>query len=215
LPPSIFFTSSSEYPLLQSSRVTFHILLASSSPTGVEVMPSKSEPSPRCPAPIKLYKKGIAHNLVSKCIAIGEAVRKAKEKSVDPKKGFVEASGAVEVFAGNVKEFKMEGRGGFNWGDWQIKGVGKYSGHSMRIWFKNEYLIAWIDDKPKITCPYLICVVEDKTSKGLSNFVPDATHRRKDVTVYGVRAVEEWRTPKGIEIFGPRHFGFDLDYVPF
>jgi len=169
----------------------------------------------RCPAPIKQYKKGIAYNLVSKCIAIGEAVRKAKEKGVDPKKGFVEASGAVEVFAGNVKEFKMEGRGGFNWGDWQIKGAGKYKGHSMRIWFKNEYLIAWIDDKPKITCPDLICVVEDKTFEGLSNFVPDATHKGKDVTVYGVRAVEQWRTPRGIEVFGPRHFGFDLDYVPF
>ena len=23
-----------------------------------------------------------------------------------------------------------------------------------------------------------------------------------------------WRVPKGIEIFGPRHFGFDFDYVP-
>jgi len=23
-----------------------------------------------------------------------------------------------------------------------------------------------------------------------------------------------WRTPKGIELFSPRHFGFDLDYVP-
>ena len=22
-----------------------------------------------------------------------------------------------------------------------------------------------------------------------------------------------WRTPKGIEIIGPRHFGFDFDYV--
>ena len=23
-----------------------------------------------------------------------------------------------------------------------------------------------------------------------------------------------WRTAKGIELLGPRHFGFDFDYVP-
>ena len=23
-----------------------------------------------------------------------------------------------------------------------------------------------------------------------------------------------WRTAKGLEILGPRHFGFDFDYVP-
>jgi hypothetical protein len=169
----------------------------------------------RCLAPIKLYKKGIAHNLVSKCISIGEAIRKAKKKGDTPKKVFVEASGAVELFAGNVKEFTMEGKGGFNWGNWNVKGTGKHNGHNMRIWFKNENLIAWIDDKPKITCPDLICVIDNKTFNGLSNFVPDATHKGKDITVYGVKAVEEWRTPKGIEIFGPKHFGFDFDYIPF
>ncbi|MFB0558461.1 MAG: hypothetical protein ACETVY_05015 [Candidatus Bathyarchaeia archaeon] len=26
--------------------------------------------------------------------------------------------------------------------------------------------------------------------------------------------MDKWRTPKSIEILEPRHFGFDLDYVP-
>ncbi|MFI3208144.1 MAG: DUF917 family protein [Eubacteriales bacterium] len=24
-----------------------------------------------------------------------------------------------------------------------------------------------------------------------------------------------WQTPEGLECFGPRYFGFDVDYVPF
>ena len=36
----------------------------------------------------------------------------------------------------------------------------------------------------------------------------------KEVTVFGVPAIDRWRTRKGIEILGPRHFGFDQDYVP-
>jgi uncharacterized protein len=39
-------------------------------------------------------------------------------------------------------------------------------------------------------------------------------HNNKVVSVYGIKAVDQWRTPKGIEIFGPKHFGFDLEYKP-
>ena len=29
----------------------------------------------------------------------------------------------------------------------------------------------------------------------------------------GIPAHAMWRVPKGIEIFGPRYFGYDFDYV--
>jgi len=32
-------------------------------------------------------------------------------------------------------------------------------------------------------------------------------------TIVLIPAHERMRTPKGIEMFGPRHFGYDLDYV--
>jgi DUF917 family protein len=32
--------------------------------------------------------------------------------------------------------------------------------------------------------------------------------------IVGRAASPMWRTPKGIELFSPRHFGFDLDYKP-
>jgi len=34
--------------------------------------------------------------------------------------------------------------------------------------------------------------------------------------VYGVaaKAPDIWRTPEGLKYFGPRHFGFDYDYIP-
>ena len=36
----------------------------------------------------------------------------------------------------------------------------------------------------------------------------------KEVVILGRSASPMWHTPKGIEVGGPRHFGFDLDYVP-
>jgi DUF917 family protein len=47
----------------------------------------------------------------------------------------------------------------------------------------------------------------------LSNF-GGANHVGKKVTVFGIKALDLWRTVKGVEIFGPRHFGFDINYVP-
>jgi DUF917 family protein len=34
------------------------------------------------------------------------------------------------------------------------------------------------------------------------------------VTVFGLPAPKEWRTSEGIKAFGPRHFGYDLEYIP-
>ena len=36
----------------------------------------------------------------------------------------------------------------------------------------------------------------------------------EEVVIVGVPAAPQWRSEKGIELMGPRHFGFDFDYVP-
>jgi DUF917 family protein len=34
------------------------------------------------------------------------------------------------------------------------------------------------------------------------------------VVVLGIPCNPKWRTPAGLEIVGPRYFGYDIDYVP-
>ena len=169
----------------------------------------------RSSASKKEYKNGIAHGQVTRCINIGAAIRKAQSNGSNPLRAFENVSGAVKLFEGKVRSFEMEGKGGFNWGNWHIDGEGSYKNHKMRIWFKNEHLVSWMDEKKFVTCPDLICIVDSKTSLGLSNFAEDKTHNNKDVTVYGIKAVDQWRTPKGIEVFGPKHFGYDIEYKSF
>ncbi len=169
----------------------------------------------RCPATVKDYKRAVAPNQVTRCMKIGEAIRKAKERGEDPEKAFLEASGASKIFEGTVSDFDLEGRGGFNWGNWIIKGTSDYEGYKLRVWFKNEHLISWLDEKPFVMGPDLICIVEGETFEGLSNFQPTKAHNGKKVKVYGIRAIDAWKNPRGIELFGPRHFGFDVEYKPF
>jgi len=169
----------------------------------------------RCPASMKEYRKGVVPGQVSRCMNIGRAIREAKEKGKDVEAEFVKASEAIQVFQGKVTSFSMEGKGGFNWGDWLIEGSGKYSGHELRIWYKNENLVSWLDDEPYILCPDLVTVIDVDGFEGTSNFVQDKTHEGKNVIVYGIKAHENWKKPEGLEIFTPKHFGFDLKYVPF
>jgi len=168
----------------------------------------------RCPATVKEYKRGVAMNQVSRCIKIGKAIREAKERGGYPKEDFLKASGAVELFEGTVSSFEMEGRGGFNWGNWIIGGTGKHGGHEMRVWFKNENLISWLDGESFVNGPDLICILEKESFTGLSNFVRDGAHNGEDITVYGIPAIEAWKNQKGIELFEPAHFGFDINYRP-
>ena len=151
----------------------------------------------RCPANMKEYKKGIVPGQVSRCMKIGKAIREAKEKGMNVKEEFVMASGAIQVFEGNVKTFSMEGKGGFNWGDWIIEGSGKYAGHKMRVWYKNENLVSWLDNEPYILCPDLVTIIDIENFEGTSNFVSDKTHEGKNVIVYGIKAHENWKKSTG------------------
>jgi len=189
---------------LRAEDITRHVAVASGG--GVTVA--------RCPAKVKDYMRGTAQGIVTRCIKIGEAIREAKMKGKDPRVIFADASDAIEIFEGNVSSFNMEGKSGFNWGDWHIDGSGDYNGQKMRIWFKNENLVSWIDDKPYVSGPDLICVLEAESFESMSNFVKNGTHAGKNVVVYGIPAIDAWKTPKGIELFEPRHFGYEIAYKP-
>lgn len=168
----------------------------------------------RCPARVEEYEKAIAKGQVTRCMKIGAAIRKAREKGGDPVEAFREEAKAYKIFEGKVSSFEMEGRRGFNWGNWHIEGTDEFEGKRLRIWLKNENLVSWLDDEPYVVCPDLICVVDPETCEGFSNFTRGEGYNGKSVVVFGISAIEQWRTPKGIEILGPKHFGFDIEYRP-
>jgi hypothetical protein len=77
--------------------------------------------------------------------------------------------------------------------------------------FQNEWLVLRIDGKIRCLPPDLIAIVDSETGEPI----------RTDIMKYGYRgsiilipAHERMRTPKGIQLFGPGYFGYDMDYVP-
>jgi len=159
----------------------------------------------------KEMKRVIIPGTLSRCLEIGRMIRAARENARDPVDKIVEALNGWLLFRGKVTGKDWEDREGYYWGTHTITGTGDFSGHEFKIWFKNENHISWFDDKPYVTSPDMLIVVNAETGEPYSNAQIEVGHQ---VAVVGLRAVEQFRSQKGINILGPRHFGFDIDYKP-
>ena len=164
----------------------------------------------RNPCQAKVMKKAICPGSISLAIQIGRIISENRYNTLD---GIAEVLGAKKIFEGEVEKFSKEDKGGFVWGNIFIRGSHDYKGQKYRVYFKNENLLAWRDDVLDITCPDNIIMVDAESGKGMYN-MGDQAQRGRKVAVLGVSAEEIWKTKRGLEVFGPRHFGFDLPYKP-
>lgn len=148
---------------------------------------------------------------LSLALQIGEAVRIAREEGTDPLAAAARAGKGYILFRGRIKGYRWEIKGGFTVGEVEIVGTGEYVDHKYRIWFKNEHIISWFDGEPDAMAPDLICILDPATGEAITN--PNL-EEGQDVGVVGYPAPELWRTPEGIALLGPRHFGFSAEFRP-
>ena len=161
----------------------------------------------------KTVKDGTAHNTFTLAIDVGKAIIDAREKGKDPIEAVVDSSGGYKIFEGKIGGFTSERKGSFNWGNVWIEGDEDYAGKTMRIWYKNENQVSWIDEEVFVTCPDPFTVVDKETGLGLSNFRTEWWTQGREVAVTAMKAHEFWRTEKGLKIYCPKHFGFDIEHV--
>ncbi len=163
------------------------------------------------PVTIAQASKIAIKNTVSKAIDLGKIVNDAKKRRENPLDAVLRFLDGFKIFKGIIKNHSLKVDGGFLMGYVEIEGAEEWSGQNFKIWVKNENIVGWRNGKVAITAPDLICMV-DKNFNGVTN---SEIKIGMEVSIIGVKAPAIWRTPKGIELFGPRHFGFDFDYVPF
>jgi DUF917 family protein len=160
----------------------------------------------------KMLKKYAVKNILTRSEMLGRAIRDLKNRTDGtPEEMFFKAIDGFKLFKGKIGDVLRETRGAFNFGKVVIEGMGEYKGHEAYVEFQNENLVASVDGELVATVPDLICLVDTET------FIPvttDALKYGKRVFVVGLKCFEMWRTPKGLELVGPRYFGCDTDYIP-
>jgi DUF917 family protein len=147
---------------------------------------------------------------ISRSIALGKAVRQALQGHRNPVEAVRNVLGGWLLFRGTVEKYEWKNEKGFLFGDVTLSGNRDWQRQSLRSWIKNEHIFAWLGSKPIVMPPDLIMFL-DHSGRGITN---DALELGVEVSVVAAKAPEVWRTAKGLDFFGPRHFGFDFDYVP-
>jgi hypothetical protein len=160
-------------------------------------------------------KRATIHGQLSEAILFGKTVREASAQDRDPIQALLKVSNGYKLFQGKVTKAEEKGERGFTWHDVEMTGTGPYAGHTYRVWVKNENIVSWLDGKPDVMSPDLMYNLDPKTGWAIAGGGLGGYPVGAEVVMVG-RAVlaPGFRSAKGLEILGPRHFGFDFDYRP-
>ncbi len=158
-----------------------------------------------------VYKKAVIPRTITKAVEIGRAARDAVKSGRNPIDAVLDAAGGFRLFEGKIIDVSRWVTAGFARGEVTIEGLGDFKGKTMKVDFQNENLIARIDGEVAASVPDLISILDLETAE------PITTERLRygyRVVVIGIPCDAKWRTPRGLEVVGPRYFGYDIDYVP-
>lgn len=145
---------------------------------------------------------------LTRALRVGRAIAAANAAHADPAARAAKELDGEVVYRGTLAAKDWESRDGYMFGELRITSPGS---PDARIFLKNENHIVWIDDKPRFMAPDLICVVNAKTGEPYTNTILEPG---TNVAVIVAPALDMHRTPQSVEALGPRHYGFDIDYVP-
>lgn len=156
-------------------------------------------------------KRIIVPGTLSHCLKIGRSIRYARNNGADPIDLPLEAIKGWRLFDGQVTRLETEDRDGYYFGLVHIEGLGKHQGQMLKVWFKNENQATWLNGKPWVCSPDLVSLIYRKSGRGIYNA---ELKEGDEVTAIGMKGVEAFRSEIGLRLAGPRHFGFDIDYIP-
>jgi DUF917 family protein len=145
---------------------------------------------------------------VSLALRIGELIRTADG---DPVARLVSELRGYRLLDGKVVDVERRTIGGFARGTATIDGLGPDAGRTLVIQIQNENLLAHEGDRVVASVPDLITVIDSHTATTVTT---ERLRYGQRVTAIAFPCDPIWRRPRGIELAGPRAFGYDFDYVP-
>ena len=157
-------------------------------------------------------KKSSVRGTLTLARRLGEILRESRLSHADAIAAIQSKLNARTIFEGRVIDIARRTETGFARGDAKFEGVDAYRGRSYRIAFQNEFLIAERDGKPLVTTPDLITLLDADTGAPITT---ETIRFGLRVVAIAIPCAPQWRTAAGLELVGPRYFGYDVEYRPF
>lgn len=154
--------------------------------------------------PAKTVKDIAVRGTLSECLDLGRAIRVARESGKDPVSAAAAQLGGWVLFRGQVSKREWANTG-YMEGIHELAGTGAFAGRTLRVWFRNENHVSWLDGRPWVASPDLIEFCDPATAEPLVNtYLAEG----QEIAVIGRRRRPLYDSPGGLEVLGPRHFGF-------
>ncbi len=145
------------------------------------------------------------------CENIGRNLREARANHTDPIDAVLKTTHGFRFFRGKVVDVERKTDGMFVRGQAVVEGLDEDKGHTLVIEFQNENLIALRDGEPIITAPDLIMSLDMESGSPVTT---EGLKYGARIVVVGMPCSDQWRTPQGLAVVGPRAFGYDVDFIP-
>lgn len=156
-------------------------------------------------------REGAILGTLSRAQAIGAAIRRAEKEKRDAIADILDVTGGLVLFRGKIVDVNRRTARGWSLGEAVLEGDGEFNGHTMTVHFQNENLAAMLDGELAASVPDLITILDSDTGHAITT---ERLRYGNRTVVLGLPCDGKWRTPAGVALGGPRHFGYDFDYVP-
>jgi len=164
------------------------------------------------PMSMEFVRRTAVPNTVTLALEIGQTVLDARAKRQNVVERVVEKTNGKLFFTGKISDIRRELQGGFARGHAVVSGIDDWAGSEARIAIQNENLVLWIDGQPAIMVPDLIMNLELDTGEPITT---EMLRYGQRVAVIGLPAHDLLKTPKALEIVGPKAFGYpELAFHP-
>ncbi|MER7014027.1 DUF917 domain-containing protein [Saccharopolyspora sp. NPDC000359] len=155
-------------------------------------------------------RESLVPGTLTLCAELGSLVATAQAEHRDPVDAVVERLGGRRLFTGKVVDVSRRTLSGFARGDARLVGMDDHSGSELVLRFQNEHLVAERDGTVLASVPDLICVLDRESGEAVTT---EAMRFGQRVAVIAAPADPRWHSPEGLELAGPRYFGYDIDPV--
>lgn len=163
------------------------------------------------PITVGQLKEAAVLGTVTHAETIGAAIRQAQRQHTNPVAAVLAVTRGVELFAGRIVDVQRRTERGWARGETRVVGVDDFGGREMTVRFQNEHLVAIEKETVIVSVPDLIAILDTERGEPITT---ENLRYGFRVTVIGMPCDAKWRTPAGIELGGPKHFGYDIEFVP-
>jgi uncharacterized protein len=145
------------------------------------------------------------HKSISKAMAIGKVHQEATKRGKDPLEPILKLCKGVCLGSGKITDIDRAISKGFLHGTVVIQN----NTDKIELEYQNEYLIAKYNSEIVATTPDILMLLEKDTGTPVTS---ELLQYGLKVNLIALPAPEIWTTAEGLELVGPRYFGYEFDY---